>query len=458
MSRKSMRYLNGLTITSIVFIILTAIPIGILAGVAYSNGDQVDQTLTLSQNEYTSYEIIEDNIYFINFWVEANENVSIKVFVLDTTQYNSWNKTEPIHNYNFIYEEHSRFIYLKDEVGYVVIYNNNPFDVKLTYQIVEIQNFIIPWTVLGSILSVFLTIMVLFTIGYIIKALIIVPITGTGRTYSYDYERRKDRKKYYEVPQERKLATPPKPPHPSGQQGPPKPPEPLGPPMAERPVMTGQVFVSRKPAIKAISENYVVAGQEKTYHPTNRFIRTVEKIWDNSSIAERIIIVIALFFFITGLVTVTWYNIFVMPSILVAIAIVIYSSGKTRREKLVRIVESYKAIYIRDAAKLLRTSLDTIRADAWKIIRLGLAPLGFDPENNVLFDITKVDPTKQMDLSPAAQTIHTQLISEIEKKEPKEKQEEKASQKELTCPFCEAINPPGSVFCIKCGASLRPAK
>ncbi|MCG3223177.1 MAG: zinc-ribbon domain-containing protein [Candidatus Heimdallarchaeota archaeon] len=32
------------------------------------------------------------------------------------------------------------------------------------------------------------------------------------------------------------------------------------------------------------------------------------------------------------------------------------------------------------------------------------------------------------------------------------------SSKEIKCPFCDADNPPDSLFCIKCGASLKPAK
>ena len=171
---------------------------------------------------------------------------------------------------------------------------------------------------------------------------------------------------------------------------------------------------------------------------------------------ERILVLIGLFFFLTGLVTLTWYLIVVLPIIFGGIALIVFFSGRTRREKLLRLVESHKAIYVYDAARILRTSPDFIRMDAWKIVRLGMGPVGFDPQNGILFDVTKVDPSKKKDLSPAAQTIHTQLLTEVEKKEEEKKED---TPKEIACPFCEEKgNPPDSAFCIKCGASLKPAK
>ena len=95
--------------------------------------------------------------------------------------------------------------------------------------------------------------------------------------------------------------------------------------------------------------------------------------------------------------------------------------------------------------------------NVWKIIRLGLAPIGYDSENAILFDVTKVDPSKKEKLSPAAETIHQQLVAEVDKKEEK-KEETVVSGNEIQCPFCDSDNPPDSLFCIKCGASLKPAK
>ncbi|MCG3220957.1 MAG: hypothetical protein H7641_06215, partial [Candidatus Heimdallarchaeota archaeon] len=102
---------------------------------------------------------------------------------------------------------------------------------------------------------------------------------------------------------------------------------------------------------------------------------------------------------------------------------------------------------------------DFVRRDAWKIIKLGLGTIGLDPERSILFDVTQVDPSVKKDLSPAAQTIHTQLVAEVEKKE--EVKEEVVSQEPtlIKCPFCEREdNPSDSSFCIGCGASLKPAK
>jgi hypothetical protein len=100
--------------------------------------------------------------------------------------------------------------------------------------------------------------------------------------------------------------------------------------------------------------------------------------------------------------------------------------------------------------------------DAWKIINLGLAPIGLDTTNNILFDATQVDPTKIQEVSPESQKIHDELMSEVAEKddvkEEKKVEEVVIEGVEVKCPFCDSNNPPDSSFCIKCGASLKPAK
>ena len=61
--------MNALAIVSVVFISVTIVPIGILAGIAFSNGEvKDDQTLVLAANE--SFVLTETNsyrMYFVNY-------------------------------------------------------------------------------------------------------------------------------------------------------------------------------------------------------------------------------------------------------------------------------------------------------------------------------------------------------------------------------------------------------
>ena len=439
MARKSLRYMNGLSITALVFVILTGIAFGVLAAVAFSGGQYLDQTVTIAADDFIVEEVSTFNNYFVNFWVESGWDVRINLFLLNDNQYAMWNGTGIPTDYERIYEVHEKFVYLQDETGWLVFYNSNSQDTRITYHFIELDDLQIPMMILGIICSIFLAILVLHTLGYFIKAFIIIPITGKTTV-----DRRKDDQDYYRHTPARPAPKAPK--APKGAVIAPVPP--AAPALVET--------APREPAINSISESFVVAGQAKTYHPTNKFLRGVERSWDYTSIPERILVLISIFFFLTGLVTLTWYLIVVLPIIFAGIALIVFFSGRNRREKLLRLVESHKAIYIYDAARILRTSPDFIRMDAWKIVRLGMGPVGFDPQNGILFDVTKVDPSKKKDLSPAAQTIHTQLLTEVDKKEEEKKED---TPKEIACPFCEEkSNPPDSAFCIKCGASLKPAK
>ncbi len=329
----------------------------------------------------------------------------------------------------------------------MVFVNDGDVDLEIGYHFIIADDLLIPIMILGIIFSLFLTILVLNTLGYFIKGLIIIPITGGKALGTTDSKRRNGY--YYET----KPAAPPAAPKAPVKHGAPAPPAPL---KAAKPVTPRKPPV---PAINAISQNYVVADQEKQYTHSRGFFNRVNRTWDQTSIAERVLGIVALFFFLTGLVTVTWYLIVVLPLVLIGIAVVVFFSVRSRREKLVSIVQSHKAIYISDAARILNSSSEFVRRDAWKIIKLGIGTIGLDPERGILFDVTQVDPSVKKDLSPASQTIHTQLVAEVEKKE--EVKEEVVSQEPtlIKCPFCEREdNPSDSSFCIGCGASLKPAK
>jgi hypothetical protein len=434
-----------------VFVCVTAIPLGILVGLSLNDG-------AIKDNQYISIDahdiwIIDDlspyDVYGLIYWVDGHRDLKVKFFQLDDYQFADWNVTEselPT-AYERTYNLHEKSVFIHDFRGYMVLVNDNEISIDIGYHYIEADDLLIPIMILGIIFSLFLTILLLNTLGYFIKGLIIIPITGGKALATTDSRRRNGY--YYET----KPAAPPAAPKAATKPGAP------APPAAPKPAAKPVVRKPPVPAIDAISQNYVVSDQEKQYTHSKGFFNSVNRVWDQTSIAERVLGIAALFFFLTGLVTVTWYLIVVLPLVLIGIAVVVFFSVRSRREKLVSIVQSHKAIYVTDAARLLNTSSEFIRRDAWKIVRLGLGPIGFDAERNVLFDVTQVDPSVQKDLSPAAQTIHTQLVAEVEKKE--DVKEEVVSQEPtlIKCPFCEREdNPSDSSFCIGCGASLKPAK
>ncbi|MHA1551934.1 MAG: zinc ribbon domain-containing protein, partial [Candidatus Heimdallarchaeaceae archaeon] len=348
--------------------------------------------------------------------------------------------------YRLLEREGDHYIYIVNDGSSALYYTSHFASAKI--------GLIIAGSILAVIFAFFMVIMVLNTVGYFIKYLIIWPITGAGKYSSNgssskkrdSYERKKDRSAYQYVAAVQPAS--------SVTRIPPKTttaavtktvtPTPLSAPRA------------KVPAVNAIGK-YVVAGQTKRYDNKSDFINNITRFWDNTSIPERVLGLIALFFFVLGLVTTSWFLIVVMPIIFLGIASIVFFANKNTTEKLIRTVESYQAIYLRDAARILNTSSDLLRMNTWKIIRLGLAPIAYDAENGIIFDVTKVDPSKKEKLSPAAETIHQQLVAEVDKTE--EKKEDKiVSSKEIKCPFCDADNPPDSLFCIKCGASLKPAK
>jgi hypothetical protein len=454
MARKGLKFLNALAIVSIVFVCVTAIPLGILVGLSLDDGAIKDnQSLTIDANGYVILDDISRyDVYGLIYWVEASSDVKVRFFVLDDYDYSLWNTTESIvpPAYDRTYNLHEKSVFIHDISGYIVLVNENNAEIEIGYHYIVADDLLIPIMILGVIFGLFLTILLLNTLGYFIKGLIIIPITGGKALATTDPKRRNG----YYYSYETKPAAKPAAPKVEAKPGSPTP------PAAPKPAVKPTPRKPPVPAIDAISQNYVVADQEKQYTHSRGFVNQVSRVWDQTSIPERVLGILALFFFLTGLVTVTWYLIVVLPLVLIGVAVVVFFSVSSRREKLVSIVKSHKAIYVQDAARLLNTSTDFIRSDAWKIVRLGLGPIGFDAERNVLFDVTQVDPSVSKDLSPAAQTIHTQLVAEVEKKE--EVKEEKVVSQEPTlikCPFCEREdNPSDSSFCIGCGASLKPAK
>ncbi len=461
MASKGVRYLNGLAITSIIFVILTGIPLGVLTSIAITTGGTYsDQDITVSagSDAILMLDADYDTRIFLVYWISGDTS-NFKVYLMTDVENSIWHNTnDSIPPTNIQFSSTSDDMYrMLDSDGdhYIYIVNNGASELYYTshYASAKIGLFI-AGSILAVIFAFFIVILVLNTIGYFIKYLIIWPITGAGRYPSNgsssrklnSYERKKDRYDYQYITAVQPAS--------SGTKTTTK---------ATTAAVTKTVTPTRisaprakVPAANAIG-NYIVAGQTKRYDNKSDILNKINRYWDYTSIPERVLGLIAIFFFVLGIVTNSWFLIVVMPVILLGIASIVFFANKNTTEKLIRVVESYQAIYIRDAARILNTSSDLLKMNTWKILKLGIAQIGFDVENGILFDITKVDPSKKEKLSPAAETIHQQLVAEVDKTE--EKQGVKVvSSNEIKCPFCDGDNPPDSLFCIKCGASLKPAK
>jgi hypothetical protein len=457
---KGVKYLNGLAIVSIVFILLSGIPLGILTGIAVSTGGSYssqDTTVDAGSNQTMMLDAYGYNRIFLVYWISGDTS-DFRVYVMTDDDYLIWQNTNDSIPTGIEISSTSEDMYrLLPRSGdhYVYIINDGTSALYYTSHFASAPiGLIIAGSILAVIFAFFMVILVLNTVGYFIKYLIIWPITGAGKYYSNgssskkrdSYESKKDRYDYQyvtavqptsSIAKTTSRATPAA--------------------VAKSATPTPRTAPRAKiPAEHAIG-NYIVAGQTKRYDNKSDILNKINRFWDYTSIPERVLGLIAIFFFVLGIVTTSWFLIVVMPVTLLGIASIVFFANKNTTEKLIRTVESYQAIYLRDAARILNTSSDLLRMNTWKIIRLGLAPIGFDTENGIVFDVTKVDPSKKEKLSPAAETIHQQLVAEVDKKEEK-KEDIVVSSKEIKCPFCDADNPPDSLFCIKCGASLKPAK
>ncbi len=457
---KNVKYLNGLAIVSIVFILLSGIPLGILTGIAISNGGSYssqDTTVAAGSNDTIVLDAVGYNRIFLVYWISGDTS-DFDVYVMTDDEYLMWQNTNDSIPTDTQFSSSSEDMYrLLPRSGehYIYIVNDGASNLYYTsHHASALIGLIIAGGILAVIFTFFMVIIVLNTIGYFIKYLIIWPITGAGKYSSNgsssrkrdSYERKKDKYDYQYVTAVQPAS--------SGTKTTTK-----ATTAAVTKTVTPTPISAPRAKVTAVNAigNYIVAGQTKRYDHNNSFVNKITRVWDYTSIPERALGLIALFFFVLGIVTTSWFLIVVMPVIFLGIASIVFYANKNTTEKLIRTVESYQAIYLRDAARILNTSSDLLRMNTWKIIRLGLAPIAFDTENGVIFDVTKVDPSKKEKLSPAAETIHQQLVTEVDKKEEK-KEAKVVSSNEIKCPFCDGDNPPDSLFCIKCGASLKPAK
>ncbi len=465
MAKTRISYLNGLAIVCIVFISISVVPVGVIAGVAFSEGGYNNHEFTVDpEANYTFFLNIEgDLVFYYDIYEYPSNTNDYEIHLVDETDYLDWNSSVDPRPDNelVIYgaDENFKWIRTYGQDKYLIFYNDDnatSLTVDLHYFTAD-RALIIGGLAVGLILSTFTTILALHTVFYLLRILIFIPIFGFRYTNGDDRKKGRDRRYSYDY-----RSPPAAPSAPAVKAAPAVKGVKAAPAAPAIPAIrrTPSAPIKRGPAIQNISSTYVVAGQAKEY-PKGDFKRFLVKTWDSTSIAERVLVVIALFFLLTGAVTGTWYIIVVFPITLLGISIIVYFAGRNRREKLIRLVESHRAIYVTEAARILRSASEIIRMDAWKIINLGLGTIGFDTQNNILFDATQVDPSELQEVSPEAKKIHDELVSEVADKvdvKEEKKGEEIVEGVEVKCPFCDSNNPPDSSFCIKCGASLKPAK
>ncbi len=476
MARRDVKYLNGLAIVSIVFIAITVIPIGIFAGIVFSNGGIMTQEYSVDPYSYNVFQIDNDG-QILFAYMKHGDSYDYDIYVLSYNSYMFWDKenVSTIDEFAYHFDSFRAFKFIEgDSVGdyYVIVFNNASGTMEIQMFVLTTHKAImITVGILGIICAFFTAIMVLLTLGYFIKYLIIWPITGSGRTYDYrsnGYDRRdrdrRTRDKYYRYsPPSEKTALKKEVVAPGA--------APAAPSRPSPPARTRHRYESKPllPAIENISPNYVKASGSKEYpKKKHRFINRVEETWDQTYLAERVLSVIALFFFILGLVVTNWFLIAVVPLTLVGITIIVFFANRNRRDKVIRMVKGNKAIYLRDLAKLLNTSTEFVRSDTWKIINLGLAPYAFDVERGIIFDYTQVDPSKIKKSKPVEkrepvqedkpEEVPTTTVQKEKAPSKKDFDVVKGPSEEILCPFCDAKNPADSSFCIKCGASMKPAK
>ncbi|MHA1416643.1 MAG: hypothetical protein ACTSRR_10350 [Candidatus Heimdallarchaeaceae archaeon] len=77
------KYLNGLAVTSIVFIAIATIPLGIVATIGGLNTNYNETTITLDPGNYTILELDSSYYHFIQYYVNAGEDVKVTTYHIE---------------------------------------------------------------------------------------------------------------------------------------------------------------------------------------------------------------------------------------------------------------------------------------------------------------------------------------------------------------------------------------
>ncbi len=469
MSRK---YWNGFSIVSLVFFIITLLPLGIVGGIGAGTAEYDITQVSLDINGTRVIYISEGETHFINYEVYSNQKID--VYLLSKDQFAAWNETGIPTAYikNYYAEEQFFFFngnkgygiidhpHMEDEgdenatyttthdqggpqyvlANYLVLINTSDNSVQMDFVHIGINTgLLIASVVLGIINATFLTFLILHTLFFILAS-----IFGSGskkedqseyqksKVYmSYNQSQGSEREKTYEAApkheQKKKFDTP----------------------------EDVSVVVQQKKGqiVYESSGNVVKAKEPKDYGEIHQLKGRIEKLWDYAGVAEKILIGIAVFWVLIGVTTFNWWMLLAFAAPLVLIAYIVGAVREHNRNRIISLIEGHGAIDVLTLEKYIEASANNIRNHIWDIIRLGLANVAYDVSNDVVF-------------IPGQVSVKTREKKENYEKGPQhviedqqqQKTEKTVDEKIIYCPFCDAENPADSKFCIKCGASLHPAK
>ena len=128
MTRKDVKYLNGLAIVSIVFIALTIIPIGIFAGIVFSNGGFMTQEYSVEPYSYNVFQIDNDG-QILFAYMKHGDSYDYDIYVLSSDSYYFWDKenVSTIDDFEYHSDSFRAFKLIEaDSSGdyYIVAFNN----------------------------------------------------------------------------------------------------------------------------------------------------------------------------------------------------------------------------------------------------------------------------------------------------------------------------------------------
>lgn len=433
-------YWNGFAVVMLVCTIVSLIPmVGTVSAMFSSSEETIYSTYIVDSKGYVRINVYTTNSLVLGYMVE-NDASKFNVYILSSAQAEDWNDT------NSAPSEYIRrlsggisFTTVKSQTFYaIVLYNSGQSSVTVKFFIVTASSDLTTASIIfASLFLFFLTMLTLHTIGYILNILIFRPISGG---YSKSQKQRRGNKledhkgelvyvngKYYyryvEKPTVQNASTT----------------QDLSHTETQRSTTTTTPKSESKaevlPPIETVSLQGVHSKKPAFRPHKSRFVAFLEHIWLFSYLPEKILAACALFFFVLGITTRVWFLIAVMPVGLLAAAAIVYNVNTNRREKVIQVVGIYKALYVKEIARLLNSDADIVRSDVWKIINLGLANIAYDVAKDIVY---LPEITDKQEINPGSHP--------------------KMSIEELICPFCETKNPTDSAFCIKCGASLKPAK
>ncbi|MHA1687332.1 MAG: zinc ribbon domain-containing protein [Candidatus Heimdallarchaeaceae archaeon] len=447
-------YWNGFAVVMLVFAIIALIPLtGLITSLAVSEGQLNYSELQIPAGESEVISLDSTYTTLVSYYM-AHSSPNVSSYLLSADQYSTWNKTLNAPT-DFVKQFSSRkllTVIRSNTSEYFVIYNGGSDSLYVNLLILGAPNEMFVSTVIFSVLFTFFTTMLLLhTVGFILNALIFNPISGSGR---YDDRKRSvsqikldahkgelvniNGKYYYRYTESpttsNSVSSSSKTPSTFVSSS-----ETETSTLPSADTMKQLPVKERRPATEAVSLTGVRSKTPPFRPHKYRIVAFLDQVWITAALAEKILVIIALFFLTIGIFTGTWFLYFTMPVVLLGSALIVYHANKTRREKIINIIEANRALYIDEIASHLRSSSEIIRSDVWKIIHLGLADIAYDVSKDIVYAPSLVSSKKPTTASLA-------------------KEEMPPALSEILCPFCEARNPADSAFCIKCGASLQPVK